>query len=152
MKTGLYEVESFAPGTLARVGKGPFELNGDVYDLTRSGQYFVQLSQKTWRRIKPAATATEDSAPDPEGYDILVNVTSFMEMTDIQVEGYFRLIARSMRPGSLFVCVNRDGKSTRFAEYPWHLINGEILVDTEDLTSRFFHDGQVILRRIICRS
>jgi hypothetical protein len=105
----------------------------------------------SWLTFKPAATATQDSVADPEGYDVLVNVTSFQEMTDVQVEGYFRLIARSMRPGSLFVCVNRDVKSTRFADYPWHLINGEIVVDTEDLSSRFFRDTQVILRRVIRR-
>jgi hypothetical protein len=334
MKSGLYEVENFAAGTLARIEKGPFELDGDVYDLSRTGKIFIPLSQEIWRRIKtfwentpepddvskhwqkrkknflylystrqqcllaagyyhsgyvgrfidglaqnmnmqttrsrqsdlfqnfqqhmgpmlrswypmlpgmvefhdlaknfdiamkivdllngderplrileigaggcllplflrklltverydvidlpllmplgaanlsffapevkmslpgeeqddswiifkPAATATQDSAADPEGYDVLVNVTSFMEMTDVQVEGYFRLIARSMRPGSLFVCVNRGVKLTRFADYPWHLINGEIVVDTEDLSSRFFRDEQTILRRVIRRS
>ena len=105
-----------------------------------------------WMTFQAAATATVDVEVDPNGYDVLVNVTSFQEMTDVQVEEYFRLIARSMRPGSLFVCVNRDVKSTRFADYPWHLINGEIVVDTEDLSSRFFRDEQVILRRVIRRS
>jgi hypothetical protein len=115
--------------------------------LTLPGETGVE----SWVTFHTAATEIADIEVDPDGYDVLVNVTSFQEMTDAQVEGYFRLIARSMRPGALFVCVNRDVKSTRFADYPWHLIPGDVVLDIEDASSRFFRDEQLIQRRVIRR-
>ena len=84
-----------------------------------------------------------------QSQDIVINITSFQEMSEHQVEAYFRLAAQSLKSGGLFVCVNRSEKATQFEAYPWHLIPGEVLVDEEDLTSRYYFDDQVIRRRIV---
>ena len=83
------------------------------------------------------------------GYDVAVNVTSFQEMTQQQVDDYFAVIARALRPGGILVCVNRERKSTDFAAYPWDRLGGAVLLDDEDPLSRFHADDQVILRRIV---
>lgn len=82
-------------------------------------------------------------------FDIAVNVTSFMEMTASQVSKYFDLIASALRPGGYFICVNRDQKVSRFADYPWHVLDCDIVEDGEAAISRFSHDGNIILQRIL---
>jgi hypothetical protein len=81
-------------------------------------------------------------------HDVAVNITSFGEMTDANVASYFTLIARTLRPGGVFMCINRNAKVTRFADYPWEAIAGDVLVDEEDPTSGY-HDPDPIFRRLI---
>ena len=104
-----------------------------------------EVGEKAWLRYQ----TSELHAQPERTHDVVVNITSFQEMSDYQVEDYFRLVARSLKPGGLFVCVNRLEKATRFDAYPWHLIPGELLANEEDLTSRFYFDDQVVQRRIV---
>lgn len=84
-------------------------------------------------------------------HDMAVNITSFGEMSPVIVADYFALLARTLRPGGLFACINRQAKVTRFEDYPWGLIAGEVLVDEVDPTSGY-HDPDPIRRRIIRKS
>jgi SAM-dependent methyltransferase len=93
-----------------------------------------------------------DIQVEPASVDVAINVNSFQEMTNEMVGSYFSNIARALKPGGLFVCINRQSKSTTFDEYPWDLIRGEVLVDEEDLSSRFFRDTQIVRRRIVRRA
>ena len=89
---------------------------------------------------------------EPNSLDVAINVTSFQEMSNAQVRQYFELVSAALRPNGLFLCINRDQKMTRFLDYPWDMIPGEILVNDEDPSSEFFRDGQIIRRRLIRKS
>lgn len=88
---------------------------------------------------------------EPAAYDAAVNVTSFGEMSGEAVEEYFDLIGRGLKPGGVFVCVNRKEKTTSFEEYPWAKLGGEVLVDEPDLVSQYHNQDWPVLRRIIRR-
>lgn len=81
--------------------------------------------------------------------DVVVNVTSFGEMEAGQVAGYFDTIARVLRPGGVFVCLNREDKVTRFDDYPWDRLPGEIVMDGADPFSFYHGEWQSLRRRIV---
>lgn len=81
--------------------------------------------------------------------DIAVNVTSFGEMEPDQVAAYFDTIARVLRPGGVFICLNREDKVTRFDDYPWDRLPGEILMDRADPFSFYHGEWQSLRRRIV---
>lgn len=92
-----------------------------------------------------------DPAFDEATHDVAVNITSLGEMTQANVADYFALIARVLRAGGVFTCINRNAKVTRFEAYPWHVIPGDVLVDEVDPTSGY-HDPDPIYRRIVRKS
>ena len=76
----------------------------------------------------------------PRSVDIVTNISSFQEMAKQQVELYFRLIDKVLKPGGIFCTTNRAEKfsdianaegreepPSRFSEYPW-VSEREVLV------------------------
>jgi len=76
------------------------------------------------------------------------SVRSFGEMTNRNVADYFTLIDSALPPGGVFACINRREKMTRFEDYPWDLVDGDILIDAVDPTSGYY-DPDPIYRRIV---
>lgn len=85
----------------------------------------------------------------PGSLHAAVNVTSFGEMSEANVETYFTLLAQSLKPGGTFTCINRDAKTTNFADYPWGMLAGEVLVDAEDPISSYHREEWTIRRRVV---
>jgi len=54
-----------------------------------------------------------------EMFDLALNLVSFMEMKQQQVNEYFSLVGRTLRTGGYFFSSNRD-KGLPLALYPWH--------------------------------
>ena len=51
--------------------------------------------------------------------DLVINVNSFAEMTQDEVDYYFRWINCITTPGGLFYSFNREHRNVRFANYPY---------------------------------
>ncbi|MBT5265743.1 MAG: hypothetical protein HOL85_12980 [Rhodospirillaceae bacterium] len=100
-----------------------------------------------WLRFQ----SSDDYSIEDGVYDAAVNVTSFGEMSQAQVEGYFGLLERALRPAGVFACINRTDKSTAFADYPWSKVGTEFVVDSEDPVSGYHHDRMQIMRRVVRR-
>jgi hypothetical protein len=92
----------------------------------------------------------ENNAPPTftASHDVAINITSFGEMTNRNVADYFTLIDGALPSGGVFACINRREKMTRFEDYPWHLVDGDILIDAVDPTSGYY-DPDPIYRRIV---
>lgn len=104
-----------------------------------------------WLRFHSAARIP---AFEPESMDVVVNVTSFQEMTPVQVAEYFALADRVLKPGGLLVCVNREAKRSRgvdmvFDAYPWPQAGYRTLVDDEARVSRLSRLDLPIRRRVL---
>jgi len=55
----------------------------------------------------------------PNSIDLVINITSFGEMNIKQVQDYFLFIDSVLKPGGVFVCINREKKKVNFDQYPW---------------------------------
>jgi hypothetical protein len=81
--------------------------------------------------------------------NIMLNVTSFQEMSLLQVEDYFSFIDKMLAPGGYFLCINRMQKETRFESYPWPNNGYTIEVDREDAISRISGNSIKIQFRLL---
>jgi len=86
--------------------------------------------------------------------DLAVNTASFGEMRPELIARYFALLRRVLRPGGVFLTVNReekqmDGVPIRFREYPWLLEDEDLLYTQSALHAAVQPQSPMLVR--LCR-
>ena len=92
---------------------------------------------------------TIDKLPVGDNYDVVTNVTSFGELDESLVKDYFNMIQQWLRPGGVFICINREVKGDMiFSKYPWPK-SFKTLHEEESLISGWGSPDMKILTKIV---